>query len=624
MILAAALAGAVPGGCARRSEGVPPAGTPGPALRRVWNPSEVPENFGSVWSRVAISRDGRFFVYSDGGLARHDIATGEIRRLTDGQGDSSPGISPDGRQVAYVARAETGRLELRVVSTRGNAAAAKPRVVYQSPDFIELIVHDWTPDGMHLLAAGATSDDPSLWRLRGAVQMLLVSVTDGATRSLKTLATRKGWAALAEHSAFFSSDGRYVVYDDAAVGGLQTDIFFIATDGSREGVVVAHPGNDFVLGVGPQDDRVLFASERTGSLYAWTIPVKDGVPDGAAEIVTGPLGPVVPIGFTGAGVFYYRILPRTWISLGTFDPSAGIVAANAPVTPRNFELQGTPNWSRDGRYLAYTSYAGRGYLETRSVVILDVATRAERVLHPALSWARNSARLAWFPDGRFLLTCAANDEGIFNLYKIDVESGETSGPLLPGASVNFNFALSRDGKIIYYIQLAAAPHPATVMAHDLSTGRAEVLFRPVDSRDASLRDIQLSPDGSWLAVAAGPVGSSAQARGAVLVIPTGAGLPREVVRADSGQILHFRGWTSDGTHLLYNSEGALWRVARDGGERERLGPAIPGVTFHPDGQRIAFSTGSESGAEVWAMERFPRMREVVPETKTLTGIPSGR
>ena len=161
-------------------------------------------------------------------------------------------MSPDGRQVAYVAR---GGKEIRLVSSTGQAGDATPRVLYLAVELLDLRVHDWAPDGRHILAVGAASDHRSSWDF-GVVQMLLISVTDGAASVLKTLKTTEGWAAMAEHSACFSSDGRYVWYDDAAAGSSDTDIYFVATDGSREGPLVEHPGNDFALGWASGGDQI--------------------------------------------------------------------------------------------------------------------------------------------------------------------------------------------------------------------------------------------------------------------------------------------------------------------------------------------------------------------------------
>ncbi len=575
---------------------------PSMTLRRVWAGSEVPQAVGDVWSKVGVSPDGAFLLYDDGGLVRRDIATNQTRRLATHEGAVSPRVSPDGRQVAYVTR---GRNELRLVSSTGEAGDATSRVLYEAGELLDFMIHDWAPDGRHILAGGATSDEGSSWRLPGAVQMLLISVTDGAASVLKTLQTTEGWAAMAEHSACFSSDGRYVFYDDVAAGSSETDIYFVATDGSREGRLVEQPGNDFVLGCVPGSDQLLFASERTGAVSTWTMRVTDGRPQ-PPELVKDQLGPIVPIGVTRTGAYFYGIATgRTAVHLGTFDASTGTVLAQSPVSLRSPDFEATPSWSPDGRYLAYTSFTGRGYTEARKVVILAVETGVERVLHPALTWFRTTNNLQWSPDGRSLLTIALNSQGIVSLYRIDVQSGAVSGPLLPrDANVSFPFRWSKDGNAIYYID-SQGTRGSDIRVHDLGAGRSDILYRPVASGDAFLRFLDLSPDGAWLAVGGGRSDSLTLERNAVLIIPTGGGRPRQVFRAESGQALNLLGWTPDGT-LLFNSMGALWRVAADGGQAQRLGPAtaIPGLRFHPDGRRVAYSATAERSVEVWVMENF--------------------
>lgn len=577
----------------------------GMTLRRLWSGSEVPQDFGDVWSKVAVSPDGRFLVYNDGGLVRRDIATGETRRLTTEERAYSPRVSPDGRRVAYVARSE-----LRLVSSSGNIGDTEPRVLYRADaEVIALQVNDWAPDGKQILAVAATSENRSrFWQLPGALQMLLIPVTDGAVTVLKTLGTTEGWAALSEHSAFFSSDGRYVVYDDAPAGSSETDIYFVATDGSREGPLVEYPGNDFVLGWVPGGDQLLFASERTGWFSAWTMRVTDGIPQGPPELVKDQLGPIIPIGLTRTGAYYYRIPPRRrGIQLGTFDAPTGRILAQEPLSVRSPNRQATPSWSPDGRYLAYTSYPGRGYTERRAVVILEIDTGRERILHPDLTWILGDATLRWSPNGRSLVTLAMNGQGIVSLYQIDVQSGEVSPFPLPAAPLFFQW--SKDGKAMYYINYespheGAAPlHVRTdIRVHDLETGRTEVLYRPGPSELVHI--LERSPDGGSLAIGSGPIDSPHMERNAVLIIPTGGGRPREVARVEAGQNLNLLGWLPDGTHLLFNSRGALWRVAAEGGPPQRLGPAIARPYFHPDGNRVALGGGVEDSVEVWVMENF--------------------
>ena len=72
----------------------------------------------------------------------------------------------------------------------------------------------------------------------------------------------------------------------------------------------------------------------------------------------------------------------------------------------------------------------------------------------------------------------------------------------------------------------------------------------------------------------------------------------------------------DGRHIIFtqrDQEGrapVLWRIAIDGGKREKLGtlqlPRPPSLMrVHPDGTRIAFQVDTlEATAEVWVLENF--------------------
>lgn len=67
-------------------------------------------------------------------------------------------------------------------------------------------------------------------------------------------------------------------------------------------------------------------------------------------------------------------------------------------------------------------------------------------------------------------------------------------------------------------------------------------------------------------------------------------------------------FTADGTRAVIE----LWRIPADGGEPQPLGVAMEGVRLygvriHPDGRRIAFTTGRSSAYsafEVWVLEDF--------------------
>jgi hypothetical protein len=66
----------------------------------------------------------------------------------------------------------------------------------------------------------------------------------------------------------------------------------------------------------------------------------------------------------------------------------------------------------------------------------------------------------------------------------------------------------------------------------------------------------------------------------------------------------------------------LWRIPIAGGEPQRTGLSMKGMRLmvmaaHPDGRRIAFDNGEDSGApgEVWVLENLP----AAAESKAVSG-----
>jgi tricorn protease len=54
------------------------------------------------------------------------------------------------------------------------------------------------------------------------------------------------------------------------------DIYLMPVEGGREVPLVSHPENDYPLGWTPDGKRVLFASDRAGTIGVWMIQVANG------------------------------------------------------------------------------------------------------------------------------------------------------------------------------------------------------------------------------------------------------------------------------------------------------------------------------------------------------------
>jgi Tol biopolymer transport system component len=565
----------------------------GVVVRQVWAGPDV-----DVDTLGTISPDGRYLSYVDwetGDLAIRDLTTGENRRLTSGpRGEFAfySRISPDGRHVAYVWVDKANPYHLRVTGIDDLRAGVEPRVLHRDTNDY-MAFGDWSPDGKSILA-----------NIRG---IDLISVLDGKLTTLKTP------TGLGRPQPRMSPDGRWIAYhsqpDRDSAG---RDIFLLATDASRE-TQIEYPGNDFVLGWGPDGKRLLFASDRSGTLGAWVIAVEDGRPQGAPALVKQDIGTIVPLGFTRTGAFYYgQTTGLADVYLATLDPAAGRVATPPkPIDPELLGRASAPAWSPDGRFIAYLSNpraGGSSFAGSRVIHVRSLETGQERELETELSFEL-LYRPRWSPDGRFLLVTSADRGRRRGLYRVDTQSGDVA-PIVQGrpwGGHRPSGEWSADGQAVFYTYGDADSDPGGIRRRDLETGLEQDIYR------GQANNLARSPDGRWLAFG---VGGFADA-GVLMVVPAEGGAPRAVLRLGDGEgRLSGIEWTADGRYLLFikGSGGfyvpgltpELWRVAVDGGQPQKVGLAAQNrgtLAIHPDGRQIAF-TAEEKRGEVWVMENF--------------------
>ena len=408
-------------------------------VRRVWAPAADLHG--------APSPDGRYVSYTDwetGDLAVRDLLTGENRRLTNNgslrESGESAGVSvpsPDGRQLVYGWLNKDFVYELRLIALDGS----NPQVLYRNEDMAYMRPDAWSPDGKHILAQFTRKD--------GANQIGWVSVADGSLRVLKTM----DWRYPFEVS--LSPDGRFIAYDFAPEEhSHQRDIFVLASDGSREIPLVQHPANDLLLGWAPDGTRILFASDRTGSMDLWVLQVAAGTPQGSPQLVKKDIGNVLPLGVTRDGAFFYAIsTAMSDVYIATFDVATGtLLAPPAKATERFVGSTTLPDWSPDGKYLAYVSQPLNEHFSTgldSRVVIQSVETGEEREFSPEL---QHIGGIRWSPDGRSLLVVGTDKSRLYNqsLVWMDTQTGDVI-PILrthQGESI-YEAVPSSDGRTIF-------------------------------------------------------------------------------------------------------------------------------------------------------------------------------
>jgi Tol biopolymer transport system component len=559
--------------------------------RKVWAGPEVS-------AESSVSADGRFVSYpawDTGDLGLRDLVTGQNRLLTNNgyarneyaQGSA---LSRDGRQVAYAWYNGTDRYELRVVSTQ-SAGPGEPRKLYDNEDVDFLIPFDWSPDGRSVAVWLSRKDRAS--------QIGLVSVPDGSLQVLKSL----DWRGPTRMS--LSPDGRHLGFDlpmsDADAN--ERDVFVLAVDGSRERHVVAGPGQDRFMGWSPDGRTLLFASDRTGALGLWSVPIRDGQAQDGPRLIKADI-PAETIGITKSGALYtIAVTGSIDVHTASVDFSTGALVTPSRTVVQSFVgYNGGPDWSPDGSSLAYVSRRGPGGRD-RVIVIRSLETGRNRDLAVAMSYA---PVVRWAPDGRSFVIKGRAPNGREGVFRVDAQTGAlTELVRVPGESGNSQAAMSPDGRKLYFWSgnvLRGTPG-SRFLERDLASGQERVLFGaggPIYP--------DLSPDGRYLA---GVVDDKDRKPVAVVLIPVAGGDGKELFRVrDAETLSRYIAWTPDGRGVVVpiRAEGGFAPLfVPVSGETPRkldLEVSLTGVRVHPDGRQIAFATTDSREWELWVLENF--------------------
>jgi Tol biopolymer transport system component len=574
-------------------------GDGGKNLRLVWEGPDV-EVMGEP------SPDGRYISYTDwntGNLAVYEISTKKKWPVTDNENWNGFPLysrwSPDGKKIAYDWWRNDGKVELRIVGLD----SSKPRVLVDS--YHAIIVSDWSPDGKSILALIYTEGTIS----RDECRLSLVSVTDG---SIKTIEKRK-WK---DAGPRFSPDGRYIAFNFQPDKELQKDIHIISIDGNIEAPLVEHPANDYILGWIENGKYLLFASDRTGTFDAWTLPVADAKPQGEPQLVQKNIGYITPMGITRNGAFYYASSSSVLnIYIATVHPETSLT--NAPPEKMNWPFEGrnhSPEFSPDGKQIAFV----RSSLPRPSINVLQAPNflcvrslkdGSEKTFPLNIHvWD-----LRWSPDSSSIMIDGRDQESNAGQGRpfIDVNTGEVTRQVptrRPAASPEW----AADGNGMFYLQYGKPT--CFIVYQDLKTGQTKELGQ-IDRENRP--NLTISPDGKWLAVIEQPTRTPhGNSKRLIRIIPAEGGESRVLCRFETGSDHMVRPrWSADGRFILYPNCQAgdeiweWWRVPVNGGEPQKMGiPVTRAYTLspHPDGRQIAFTSHGPNKRHVgiWVMENF--------------------
>lgn len=428
------------------------------------------------------------------------------------------------------------------------------------------------------------------------MELVRVSTDDGSRQVIKAFDGK--WLFKVD----VSPDGRYVAYDLAEQKTSNPDVFIFDLAEDRQTPLVKHPANNKLLGWTPDGQHVFFTSDRNGTWDGWLLRVQDGKPRGLPEVIKAGMGDVSPIGFTRSGSFYYNFWHEAWnVYTAKLDLDTGEVLSD-PSPVRHVGKDGRPDWSPDGRYLAYLSQPDRN--KTQIIRIRTLATGQERELKtelPHFGWLR------WCPDSRHLLITNFRRGSLSVVYRIDVQTGEHTALVRSDEQRIRQAELSADGKTLAY-RIRGSGNANWLIVRDLETGREKELLQTGAMGATILSPFSggwaLSPDGKHVALSVREGEVNKPLKPLVLkIMSVASGEARIVAGASVGELA----WTSNGRDLLFVKEGTeLWRVSAERGEPRKLWEwkqMLWGPRIHPDGQRLAFFSGGNV-SEMWVMENF--------------------
>lgn len=545
------------------------------------------------------SPDGRYLSTVDwttGDLAIKEISSGKLHRLTHNSTDSSEYAlisiwSPDGKKLAYSWMNKENFFELRIIGLDGSG----PQVLYQNRENFTIKPYDWSSDGKYILAG--------IGEKQRVTQLAILSISDGSVQVLKE--------GLIE-SGFFLPDGNFIIYDFVllAQDSRGNDIALIPVQGGEEILLVGHPAHDFSLCWDKEGKRFLFMSDRTGNMETWALEMKESRPQGEPYLLKKNMGRITPLGFTDNGDLYYAI----YTSMNdVYTASLNLEKNSLSAPPKRTEelfmgANGSPDFSPDGKYLAYISKRtyGPGRFEPQVICILSLESGEKRELFPDLMSMRF---IRWSADGKNFFSRGIDKEGRTGLYSIDTQTGNTDYIL---KSKNFEEFIPEldvfpDGKRIVYKKYergkAGMGGIMSIRIRDIQSGKEEVIYHKENASESHY--VALSSDGKWVAF-------DERDQGRILiVIKTEGGEPRELYRMKSGESFTSFDWRPETQEIFFTkyisgTPRQLWRVSLDGKEPQKIDLSmrrLRELRFHPDGKRFAFSAGYIE-AEVWVMENL--------------------
>jgi Tol biopolymer transport system component/predicted Ser/Thr protein kinase len=499
---------------------------PQPAAVRFQIPAPEKASFGS--NGMALSPDGRQLAFIASGADGHpmlwvrplDSVTAHVLPGTEGAG-YSPFWSPDSRSVGFLVQGKVKKID---------AAGGPPETLCDIPSV--LLGGSWSRDGVVIFGASAGG-------------LLRVPQAGGVATRLTTVDERHG--EFGHLRPWFLPDGRHFLYFSRA--GPETGIYLAALDGPERKRLAAtsQAGAYAPPAAGSQNGHLLFL--REGTLIAQPLDARRFEPAGEPFPVAEQVGSLLSLGFfsvSANGVLAYRngAAGTGGVQLVWFDRQGkSLGALGSP------GLYGSgPTLSPDGNRVA-VDQVDTGTAGTRNVWVMDVA---RGVPTRFMSDSERDISPVWSPKGDRLVFASIRGTG-YGIYQKDFSGSGKEELLLESANIRLPNSWSPDGRYLLYSALGqktgsdlwVLPAAAGTPSASKPTPYLQGLYNEQQG--------QFSPDGHWIAYSSDEIGSY---QVYVQSFPAGAGKFR--VSAAGGAQPR---WRRDGKEIFYiGADGRLTAV----------------------------------------------------------------
>jgi Tol biopolymer transport system component/DNA-binding winged helix-turn-helix (wHTH) protein len=414
----------------------------GGAERRLYSTSRT------AYPALAWSPDGQLLAFSQSTsgnlstaitlLSLSDSSTRTLTSPPDAYLDRNPAFSVDGTQLAFIRGTVAGVAnDVYVVPISGGNPR---RVTFDNRPLAGLT---WAAPCGDLIYASIRGSSAALWRVPASGGTPSI-VSDAGLMAYSPSVSRNGSELAYQQAVGKDNIWRLTVRDGYRVPGNAT-------------IAIAAKGRKLRPSFSPDGKKIAFESDRLGSMEIWTCDSR-GI--NCAEITSlhGTAGTArwSPDGKTIA--FEYH--PGEHADVYVVDVAGG-APRRIPTMPGADNL--APSWSRDGRWLYFSSKRGSEPFQLWKVPISGGS--------PVQVTQNGGIAAAESDDGRYLYFSKYETTGI---WRMSLNGGtETRVLAQPDGTDWFNWGLAHNG--IYFLNADAEPK-TSVDFYDLGSGKTRHLF----------------------------------------------------------------------------------------------------------------------------------------------------